>query len=259
MSASDKHVWQQTSRTYRTRAPVLHQTCRNRFCDSLWSLAKCLYESEDFLEADAKRGLFQIYSGGPPTKAKRGELEKEEEIRRWRRSDTRAEERGGGPGGKSFPSQWGSKKALTGLMWSSYASHPSRKSPVSVLITPAVLSDWEQPGEAWRQYKWGGRSRGAAAGTAGQPWPPTRRRPGCSHGCHSMCSRIQTETDHRTERLWVPQWTNRKENLMVIKRPNVLKSVNIVRCVYVWFQGNHSMVPLFILKSITDTSYEGVF
>ena len=71
-----------TLSTYRTRAPVLHQTCRNRFCDSLWSFAKCLYEFEDFLEADAKRGSFQIYSGGPPTKAKRGELEKEEEIRR---------------------------------------------------------------------------------------------------------------------------------------------------------------------------------
>lgn len=64
------------------------------------------------------------------------------------------------PGGKSFPSQWGSKKALTSLMWSSYASHPSRTSPVSVLITPAVLSDWEQPREACRQHKWGGRSRG---------------------------------------------------------------------------------------------------
>lgn len=118
----------------------------------------------------------------------------------------------------------------------------------SVLITPAVLSDWEQPWEAWCQYKWGGRSRGATAGTVRRLQPPTRRRPEYSHGCHSVCSRIQTETKHLKERLWVPQWTTRKKNLMVIKRPNLLKSVNIVRCVYVWFQGNHSMVPLFYFK-----------
>lgn len=129
----------------------------------------------------------------------------------------------------------------------------------SVLITPTVLSDWAQPWEAWRQYKWGGGSRGATAGTARQLQAPTRRRPECSHGCHSICSRIQTETNHLKERLRAPQWTTRKKNPMAIKRSNLLKSVNRVRCVYVWFQGNHSTVPLFILKSITDTSYDGVF
>lgn len=72
----------------------------------------------------------------------------------------------GGVPRKPSPVWWGIFMSVIHLRSHSCCS----KGPA--LIPPTVLSDWDWPREAWHQYKRGGRSRVAAAGTASQLYSP---------------------------------------------------------------------------------------
>ena len=115
--------------------------------------------------------------GGRPMKENRRELEKAEKtFRRWRSSDTCKEDREGRLSGKSFRLQWGSKKALSSLMGSFYASHPSEKSLVlqqRAWINTSNCAQWlglAMGSMTSVQMRWW--SRVAAAGTASQLYSP---------------------------------------------------------------------------------------